>query len=760
MTYRQWPQQQFGMLQRLFLPVVSIFLVGLLWIAYARPFEALTISPPDFGRSSLSFIPNAGQSDINVQYMSNMPRMGFFFTEEGVTFSGTVPEEESSAVVRWHFAGADPAKNKSINQLPGVANYLKGANSSEWLMGLPTFRNVQYEELYPGIDMAVSGSVGYLATAIEIAPGANPEKLVWRFEGAEPTLNSETGALILSDKDGRIMMTFERPIASQQIGGELVPVIANFVIHDNGTIGVAAAITNKAKSLSLLLGVNLQTNMATDEADAVVTNASFESFVTGITSSPLFPTVNPLQGAISNQYDTFITKFSADGDVLYSTYLGGNGRDYVDGIDLDPDGNIIVTGQTLSTDFPLANPIFGTLADRDAFVSKISANGSQLLFSSYIGGSDWDSARDLSVDDQGDIYLVGQTLSTNYPLQNPLQNTSGGEYDAFLSKISGDTYQLVFSTYLGGSESDYASGIDTDQSGNVFVTGGTNSADFPVINTGIPQPQVGMDIDNAYITKITADGSAIIFSSLFGGNSDDVGRSLSVDPLDNNVYIGGWTISSNFPVVNPIQSVKGGNRDAFITRVAGNGSSILFSTYFGGIYDDYATSIKVGGAGNVFVTGFTASPDFPQLNPLPGMGYPGGIWDGFVLMHSPSGNLVWSTYLGGTNSDQASSIDVDSIGRPVVVGQTFSTDFPTVNAFQPNLSGGSEAFVSRLSHAGNMLEFSTFLGGASYPGGPTEVNVRQIEGTPGTDLSIYLLGLGLLAVLILGVWLTNSKRSK
>lgn len=743
--------------QRFLLPVVILSLGLLFWWAYVRPFDGsvpAVLTAPVVNRSAFSFIPNAGQSDAAVRYMAHGQGMGLFFTDEGLTFSG------GDGTVRWQFGGAKTAEIQGADVLPGVANFLYGPDAARWQTGLPTYGAVMYEGLYPGVDGVFNGRGGQLEAVFRLEPGAVPAVLQWRFRGLTARLKGETGGLELVNDDGGVVFDFERPLAQVQTGGETKPVAADFTIDEDGIVAPAVGAYDPAYPLSIVLTASLGGGTPTgiDHALDVVSNAALETFVTGYTSSRVFPVVTPLQGDIAGETDVFVTKFSADGEVLFSTFLGGSSLDYGEGVDVDSAGNVIVTGYTFSFDFPLANPIMGNQPESDVFVSKISADGSQLLFSTYLGGGGIDSSDDVVVDNQDNMYVTGITVSSDFPLLNPIQASYGGGYgDAFLSQISGGSYQLMFSTFLGGNNLDWGAGIGLDQNGDVFVAGSTASINFPVANTGIARPQTGPNDQNVFVAKVAANGSNLLFSALFGGGNVDNGGAVSVDPL-GNAFVVGYTESLDFPVVSPIQAVNRGTRDAFVTRVAGDGSSLLFSTYLGGNLEDSGMGIVAGEGGNVFVTGRTWSNDFPLLNPLPGMGYPGG-GDAFVLRHSMDGALVWSTYLGGSYYDVGEAIDVDDLGRPVVVGATDSQDFPTANAFQEALHGAPDAFVGRLNHLGTSLQFSTYLGGDNgYPGDPTDVAVSGIGGTAEPKPLIYLVATGLLVLLFIGVWRINRRR--
>ena len=335
--------------------------------------------------------------------------------------------------------------------------------------------------------------------------------------------------------------------------------------------------------------------------------------------------------------DAFVTKLSAAGSTLvYSTYLGGSNIDQGFGITADGTGNAYVTGRTRSTNFPTANalqPTFGGGAfPYDAFVTKLNAAGSTLLYSTYLGGSGDDSGFGIAVDSAGNAYVTGDTSSTNFPTANALQPTLGGTADAFVTKLNAAGSTLLYSTYLGGSSGDQGLGIAVDSAGNAYVTGGTNSTNFPTVNA--LQPTTG-DTADAFVTKLNAAGSTLLYSTYLGGSSGDQGYDIAVDSA-GNAYVTGFTSSTNFPIANALQPTFGGgtiiySSDAFVTKLNAAGSTLLYSTYLGGRGDDWGRGIAADGTGNAYVTGDTYSTDFPTVNALqPAFGGGFTLNDAFV----------------------------------------------------------------------------------------------------------------------------------
>lgn len=348
-----------------------------------------------------------------------------------------------------------------------------------------------------------------------------------------------------------------------------------------------------------------------------------------------------------------------------------------------------------------------------------------LVYSTYLGGSNQGSA--IAVDSSGNAYVTGYTYSSDFPTVNALQTSLAGVTDAFITKIDASGSALVYSTYLGGpahSAASAGSAIAVDSSGNAYVTGSTTSSSFPLVNAIQLSYGGGLDYGDAFAAEIAASGSALVYSTYLGGAGDDYGTGIAVDS-SSNTYVAGTTASSNFPTAGPLQASFGGGvnfGDAFVSKIGPGGSTLVYSTYLGGSSEDFGSGIAIDSSGNAYVTGSTASTNFPLMNALQSTPpHPPDIhgrlfYNAFVTKIDASGSaLVYSTYLGGSNTALASGIAVDSSGDAYVTGYT-QGDFPTVNALQPNFSGvlAPDAFVSKINTAGSALIYSTYLGGSDY----------------------------------------------
>lgn len=471
--------------------------------------------------------------------------------------------------------------------------------------------------------------------------------------------------------------------------------------------------TGNALTYSTYLG-----GSSSDYGYDIAVDGSGQAVIVGATWSNNFPKANALQTTYGGLQDGFITKLSATGNALVaSTYLGGADQDSATSLALDASGNIYVTGETRSSNFPLATPLqpaigggnCGTTCP-DAFVTKLNASASTLLYSTYVGGNQGDGSHSIAVDSAGSAYLTGRTGSSNFPVANALQATLSAASDAFVTKINASGSALVYSTYLGGNTTGSTSGIDrgygiaVDSAGNAYVTGMTESNTFPVVNA--LQTTRGGSSD-AFAAKLNAAGSALVYSTYLGGNKADIGYGIALD-TSGNVYLTGSTTSTNFPTAGAFQAQHNGGLDAFVTKLNPTGNTLVYSTYLGGSTEDIGVGIAVDTSGNVYLTGNTRSPNYGLYN---NSSTYGGGYDAFVTKVNAAGAALYSTYLGGSADDNATDLAVDSSGNVYVSGSTLSSNFPVVNAYQSTWHGSRDAFAAKLNAAGNALLYSTYLGG-------------------------------------------------
>ncbi len=420
-------------------------------------------------------------------------------------------------------------------------------------------------------------------------------------------------------------------------------------------------------------------------------------YVTGWTEAADLPVKNALQSTSGGGVDAFVAKFDPTGSsLLYSTYLGGSGEDRAFAIAVDSAGSAYVTGWTYSSNFPTAAALTqGRLGGgRDAFVAKLSPAGNQLVYSTFLGGSENDAGRGVGVDINGCAYVAGETTSSNFPTLRSIQATLKGAQNGFVALLD-SSGKLAFSSYLGGSSTDGIGAIAVSAIGEMYVTGGTTSKDFPVLHAFQPANGGGQD---AFVSKLNPYSPALIYSTYLGGSGGvlsypEMGTGIDID-LAGNVYVTGVTSSWNFPVQSAVQSSQGGWLNAFVSKLNAAGS-LVYSSYLGGSGMDYATAIRVDSGGSACIGGFGWSTDFPVLQAVQAVN--GGSYDAFLSCLAPAGNaLVFSTLLGGGDADAANALARDAASI-YLVGQTNSSDFPLATTFQTVNRGGQSAFVTRFS---------------------------------------------------------------
>ncbi len=677
----------------------------------------------DYGKRPLAFEKNQGQTDSRVKFLSRNAGYTLFLTADEAVFSlptnkandkwptaggrnegqqslvgRQLPNNESKQQMRNPIlrlklvGGARHAAVRGVDELPGKSNYFLANDPKKWRSNVPTYAKVKYEEIYSGIDLVYYGNQQNLEYDFIVAPGADPRRIAFSLRGTKRIRRDERGDLVLKMRMGEDEIRWHKPVAYQEENGTRQLVAVDYAVKDKNRVGFE-------------LG-------------------GYDA------SRPLY--IDPL---------------------IYSTYLGGSGGDNGLGIAVDSSGNVYVTGSTNSTNFPTMSPhqsANGEGVGGTAFVTKFNASGSALVYSTYLGGSNGsDVGNGIAVDSSGNVYVTGRTTSTNFPTVNQFQFTNGGgvKGTAFVTKLDASGSFLAYSTYLGGTGGDAGNGIAVDSSGNAYVTGSTGSVDFPTMNPFQLRNGEATAGSTAFVTKFNASGSALVYSTYLGGTymagaltAGDTGYGIAVDS-GGNAYVTGNTRSQGFPTMNPFQSYnKGGNGNAFVTEFNPTGSALVYSTYLGGSGGDSGLGIAVDSSGNAYVTGSTSSTNFPTKNPLKsGSGVSADDGDAFVVkINTASSAVVYSTYLGGSGNDGGVGIAVDSSGNAYIIGDTSSTDFPTMNPLQPAYGGNSDAFVTELSASGSFLVYSTYLGGSGVENGAgiavdSSGNVYVTGGTDSTN---------------------------
>ena len=393
--------------------------------------------------------------------------------------------------------------------------------------------------------------------------------------------------------------------------------------------------------------------------------------------------------------------------VTYASYIGGSGYDAIYAVTTDPAGNIYLAGETASSNFPGTAGI--TRASRDAFVTKLTPDGSNVVYTTILASNGNDSARALSLDAAGNLWVAGVAGGTGFPVKNALFPNSGGQEDAFLARLDGVGH-LSYATYLGGGGTDVATGLGIDSAGNVYVAGYTSSVQFPT-TAAAPQRNYGGGISDAFIAKLNAAGTALLYSTLLGGPGADSAAGLAVS-AEGVACIAGSSNSDGLPTSNGYQPVRAGGTDAFVGCLNPIGTAWTYGTYLGGVTEDIAYAIALDTSGNIYVAGATYSPDFPVTSGA-AQATKNNDYDAFVAILNPAGKtLAYSTLMGGNATDVATAIATNGVGVVWIAGYTTSTDFPLRNPSQAAYGGGFDAFVVELNTNGGGLIFSTYLGSA------------------------------------------------
>ncbi|HTD42934.1 MAG TPA: SBBP repeat-containing protein, partial [Bryobacteraceae bacterium] len=590
---------------------------------------------------------------------------------------------------------------EGLEPLAAKANFFLGQDPHEWHTGVPTFQKILYRDLYPGIDLTYGGTQDRIKSEFMVAPGADPR--VIRLEYSR-TLSIATELSIAANGDLIARSAWSElreraPEIFQETTAGRVRVAGRYRLVDDHTAGFDVDSYDMSLPLVIDPVISYSTYLGGTGIGAV-TGLALDSggnlYVTGWTEALDFPIVGATQAVNRGGVDVFVAKFNPTGTALvYATYIGGAGDDRGAAIAVDSSGQAYVTGSTASSNFPLAAAIrTGLGGSKTAFVLKLNAVGNTLLYSTYMGGSNWDAGNAIAVDGAANAYVAGDTQSADFPVLSAAQSTIGGGMDAFLVKLT-STGGLSLSTFLGGSGNEHAGGVAVDGFGNVYVAGGTYSTNYPVV---APIQGVNGGGQDAFVTKINAAGNSILYSTYLGGNGAGTSEQANAVAADSsgNAYVTGVTNSSNFPVTSgAYQTGFNGMQDAFITKINAVGNTLLYSTYLGGTSFDWASGIGLDSGGNAYVTGYTSSGDFATVNGVQA-GF-GGMYDAFVTELSATGNgLVFSTYFGGSGSDVANAIAVDGSGNMFVAGQTNSFNLPLQGPIQSSNNGGSTGWVARL----------------------------------------------------------------
>ena len=730
-------------------------------------------------RLPLYFVENRGQVDNHhvSHYVQGRDRT-IYFAPDGLTFAlfgesspitgvqGLDPDANAHAssrrderpptsrwVVKLDFLDSNSRVQPTGQQrTPAVVSYFKGP-AEQRVTDLPTFAELVYSGLWPGIDLVYSGTVQRLKYRFVVVPGADPGRIRLAYRGADVRL-TRNGQLDVSTPFGGFQDA--RPIAYQDIEGERVEVKADFVLQDEPgdgrqAVGFQLGAYDSSQPLvidpSLVVYAGYIGGDGIDGASDVAVDPEGNAYVTGFTSSShmSFPVAAGPDTTFNADQDVFVAKVNADGTALiYAGYIGGSGSETGNGIAVDADGNAYVTGSTESTasSFPVTvgPDLTYNGGATDAFVAKVNAAGTGLVYAGYIGGSESDAASGIDVDAEGNAYVAGDTSSPadSFPVGTGPDLTFNGGRDAFVSKVNPAGTALVYSGYVGGAGFDIGRAIALDGDGNAYVVGETGSNEETFLATVGPDLTFNGGARDAFIAKVGSSGAALEYAGYIGGAGLDFGHGVAVDAA-GQAYVTGVTSSEedSFPVaVGPDLTFNGGARDAFIASVASDGTALAYAGYIGGAGVDQANAVAVDSAGSAHVAGFTGSTEatFP-VDRGPDLTF-NGARDAFVArVHSSGTSLIHASYVGGEGDDRGWGIAVDGDGLIYVVGETVSAEdsFPVTVGPDVTFNGLSDAFVAKLDISVPSISADGIVNAASFLGGPV---------APGEIISIFGANIG------------------
>ena len=673
-----------------------------------------------YGNLPLTFEQNLGQTAAVVQFLSHGSGYSFFFTPTELvielrrTTGGTRTkqvETVDSLVVKTRFLGANPhAAIRGHHRLPGVSNYLIGNDAKSWRTGIANYAQVEYDSIYPGIDLVYYGNQRQLEYDFTVAPGSDPRAIRFAMSGADAITIDASGNLIM--KAAGSELTHHAPIAYQTIGGTKRSVAARYRLGTGNQIGFEVGEYDHGRPLVIDPVFSYSTYIGGSGDDVPYwsdIDAQGNLYIAGATASvdfPVDPPMDILQRNLKGGLDAFVTKLNPTGSaIVYSTYLGGKANDRALGISVAGNGSAYVVGLTRSSDFPTTNkaiqPKFAG-GGRDGFVTALDPSGSKLVYSTYLGGSGDDQAWIGPTHSDGTIWVIGLTSSTDFRVTSgAFQTASAGGFDCFVTKIDPLGTQIIFSSYVGGGGDDNCIDGTVDAQGHALLTGSTSSTNFPT-TAGAFQRAYGGGATDAVVVKVALDGSSLVYSTYLGGSGDE---DVSDGRFDDsgNAYVPGVTSSLDFPTTpGALQSrFAGGPEDGYLTVLNPTGSGLLYSTYFGGSGDDAMGGVRPDACGNVYFVGVTNSTDLPTSKDALQSSYGGGKSDAFVgHLELRGSHLLYSSYFGGSGDDGADGqgVNLDGFGNLYVVGSTTSTDlFVTPNAFQRVEAGGQDGFAFKLS---------------------------------------------------------------
>ncbi|MCS7028875.1 MAG: SBBP repeat-containing protein [Bacteroidia bacterium] len=683
----------------------------------------------------LFFIENKGQWHPDVLYLCRMGGLDAWVTKYGMNYTFyKVESRRENSPFRIH-SNKLLRKHKPENEIIGhrvllelknynpnslregkqqqyeYYNYFIGNDETKHATYVGLYKEALVKNVYNGIDLRYYFDNGKLRYDFVVHPYADVSQIQFTLRGQDRAYVKNGNQLCFTTRFGEVALADLHTYQGDRT-------IESRFVQNGDTWQIALGSYDKSKTLIIdpLVYSTYIGGSQSEYCFNMVLDNSGNAYLTGSTDSPNYDvTPGAFQTINAGGQDVFVTKLNSTGTALvFSTYIGGSNNDYARDIFVDNGGNVYVVGGTSSADYDITGSTFQTTLDgyTDAFVTKLNPTGTALLYSTYLGGGDYEDATGIAVDNAGNVYITGHTASTNYDISpGAFQTTNGGEIDVFVTKLNNLGNSLLYSTYIGGDSAEVFPDIAIDASGNAYITGWTGSPNFDV-TSGAFQTSIGGEFDG-FVTKINPTGTALVFSTFIGGSSEDIPQRILVDN-SGNVYIAGYTLSSNYDVTSGVfQNTSGGSYDVFVTKFNPSGATLAFSTYLGGAGDDGAFALALDAAGNVIIAGITNSTDY-DITSGAYQSTKKDAEDAFVSKLNSNGTvLMYSSYLGGDSTDFAYGVAVDG-SHVYLAGSTNSTNYPTTTgAFQTTNAGWDDIFVTKMNISSTYIN-STSLNPREY----------------------------------------------
>lgn len=677
-------------------------------------------------RSNAVFIANQGQWPEQVLFMTNLGGLDAWITRNGVVYDfyqlvstktegvndfksveTTQQTGRKGHVIGMQYLNASTQIAVSgEGQQPGYHNYLLGNNPSAWATNVPLYSEAVVSDIYDDVDVRYYFDAGRLRYDFIVHPGADVSQICMRAEGTSDISVNEKGELVIPTRFGPV--TQAKLFTFQNVNGAKQEVSSRFVVNGN-TIRFSVGTFDTQNDLIIdpVLWSTFIGGGGTDQMQAVEIDGSGNVCLAGISSAGTFPVTAGVYDASYNggTYDVVAAKLNPSGTTLiFATFIGGSNTDQANSVKVDAAGNFYLGGFTASNDYPATAGAFDQTANgaNDCFVTKLNATGTALVYSTYIGGAGADICYGIALDAGGNVYVGGNTTASGYPVTaGAFDVLYEGTSDIIVTKLNPTGTALVYSTFIGGATGEVAYAICTDASGAAYITGYSSSVNYPTTAGAYSQTYVG-GASEGIITKLNAAGSALVYSTHIGGVSDDRLNAIAVDG-SGNVYVAGYAYTgvTNYPTTAGAydQTYNGGTCDIVVTKLNSAGSALTFSTFIGGSGNDFATGVAVDGFGNVTVTGYVASSNYPTTAGAFDQTYNGGAYDVPVSKLDATGaTLSYSTFLGGAGDEYGTAIGVDASGGVYVTGSTGSTAYPvTAGVYDQSFNGGVDVFVTKVS---------------------------------------------------------------